>query len=75
MAPIIQKFSVETLPERVNIVNRNFQEKRRKGPAVDLKDCPLFEMTQYSCNPPDEGIPMPGVITCTPLVKLFRRYV
>lgn len=76
MAPLVHKHTVESLPERINIVNKNFQdEKRRKGPAIDLKECPLFEMTQYSCNPPDEGVPTPGVVTCKPLVKLFRRYV
>ncbi|RJE17675.1 Mitochondrial export protein Som1 [Aspergillus sclerotialis] len=73
MAPIIQTHPASDLPHQVNIVNKNFQEKRRKGPAVDLKECPLYEMTQYSCNPPDNGVPQPGVVTCKPLVKLFRR--
>lgn len=75
MAPIIQTHPASDLPHQVNIVNKNFQEKRRKGPAIDLKDCPLYEMTQYSCNPPDEGVPQRGVITCKPMVKLFRKYV
>ncbi|RMJ23034.1 Mitochondrial export protein Som1 [Aspergillus sp. HF37] len=73
MAPLVPKFPVESLPDHVNIVSHsNFQEKRRK-PPVDLKQCSLHEMTQYSCNPPDEGIPQPGVIVCKPLVRLFRR--
>lgn len=74
MAPVVPKFPVESLPDHVNIVSHsNFQEKRRK-PPVDLKQCSLHEMTQYSCNPPDEGVPQPGVIVCKPLVRLFRRY-
>lgn len=73
MAPLIPVFPVEDLPDRVYIVNRKFQEKRRKGPEIDLKECPLFEMIQYSCNPPSEEIPQPGVIVCKPVVRLFRR--
>lgn len=74
MAPLVPKFPVESLPDRVNTVSHsNFQEKRR-NPPVDLTQCSLLEMTQYSCNPPDEGIPQPGRVVCKPLVKLFRRY-
>lgn len=73
MAPLVPVFSAETLPDHVNTVRRNFQDKRRKGPAVDLKECPLLEMMQYSCNPPSEEIPQPGVIVCKPVVRLFRR--
>lgn len=74
MAPLVDSFPVQSLPDRVNIVNQtNFLGKRRK-PPVDLRKCSLHEMTQYSCNPPDEGIPQPGRVVCKPLVKLFRRY-
>lgn len=73
MAPLVPVFSAQTLPDRVNTVHRNFQEKRRKGPDIDLKQCPLFEMLQYSCNPPGEEPPQPGVIVCKPVVRLFRR--
>jgi hypothetical protein len=34
-----------------------------------------LEMVQYSCNPPQEGIPQPGVVVCKPVVRLFRRFV
>ncbi|KAJ5593944.1 uncharacterized protein N7459_000152 [Penicillium hispanicum] len=73
MAPLVPVFTAETLPDHVNTVRRNFQEKRRKGEQVNLKECPLLEMMQYSCNPPSEEIPQPGVIVCKPVVRLFRR--
>jgi hypothetical protein len=73
MAPLVPVFSAETLPEHVNITQRNFQDKRRKGPDINLKECALLEMIQYSCNPPSGEIPQPGVITCKPVVRLFRR--
>lgn len=75
MAPLVPIFSADSLPEHTNIVSRNFQEKkRRKGAPVNLQDCPLLEMVQYSCNPPQDGIPQPGVVVCKPVVRLFRRY-
>ncbi|KAJ5950146.1 uncharacterized protein N7479_008559 [Penicillium vulpinum] len=73
MAPLVPIFSAESLPDHVNTVRRNFQEKRRKGQPVNLKECPLLEMTQFSCNPPQNGVPEPGVVVCEPVVRLFRR--
>lgn len=73
MAPLVPVFSAESLPDHVNTVRRNFQEKRRKGQPIDLKECPLLEMTQFSCNPPQDGVPEPGVVVCKPVVRLFRR--
>lgn len=76
MAPLVPLFSAATLPDHVNTVRRNFhEEKRRKGDPIELSNCPLLEMVQYSCNPPQEGIPQPGVIVCKPVVRLFRKYV
>jgi hypothetical protein len=73
MAPLVPVFHAENLPDHVNTIQRNFQAKRRKGPAVNLKECQLLEMVQYSCNPPSEEIPQPGSITCQPITRLFRR--
>ncbi|KAJ5115722.1 hypothetical protein N7456_000070 [Penicillium angulare] len=73
MAPLVPVFSADTLPDHVNIVRRNFLEKKRKGTQIDLKECPLLEMTQYSCNPPQEALPQPGQVVCKPIVRLFRK--
>lgn len=75
MAPLVPVFSAESLPDHVSTVRKNFQERRRKGGPVELEKCKLMEMVQYSCNPPSEGIPKPGVVICKPVVRLFRRYV
>lgn len=74
MAPLVPVFPADSLPDHVHTVRRNFQDKRRKGPPIDLKECPLLEMVQYSCNPPQDGIPKPGVVVCKPVMRLFRRY-
>ncbi|KAL2814169.1 hypothetical protein BJX63DRAFT_205215 [Aspergillus granulosus] len=74
MAPLVPFFSAEALPDHVNTVTKNFQEvKRRKGGQIELEKCKLLEMVQYSCNPPQDGIPQPGVVVCKPVVRLFRR--
>ncbi|OGM45266.1 hypothetical protein ABOM_006434 [Aspergillus bombycis] len=73
MAPLVPIFSAEALPDHVSIVRKNFQERRRKGGPVELEKCKLMEMVQYSCNPPQDGIPTPGVVVCKPVVRLFRR--
>ena len=73
MAPLVPVFPAESLPDHVNTIRRNFIDKRRKGEPVNLKECPLLEMTQFSCNPPQNGVPEPGVVVCEPVVRLFRR--
>lgn len=73
MAPLVQMFSAASLPEHVRTVNHNFKEKARKGEPIDLTKCALFEMVQYSCNPPQESIPVTSAVVCKPVVRLFRR--
>ncbi|KAK1148769.1 hypothetical protein N8T08_008654 [Aspergillus melleus] len=73
MAPLVPVFHAETLPDHVSIIRKNFVERRRKGGPVELEKCKLLEMVQYSCNPPQNGIPKPGVVVCKPVVRLFRR--
>lgn len=75
MAPLVRMFPASSLPDHVNSINKNFREKRRKGDPIDLTQCPLYEMVQYSCNPPQDGVPEPGVVVCKPIVRLFRKYV
>ncbi|PGH14973.1 hypothetical protein AJ80_05736 [Polytolypa hystricis UAMH7299] len=72
MAPLVEVFPSSDLPHRVQITNTSFKEKRRKT-TIDLKECPLFEMTQFSCNPPSEKPPEPGVVNCKAIVRLFRK--
>jgi hypothetical protein len=74
MPPLVPLFSASELPERVQTVRSGFQEKRRKGPPIDLDQCALLELMQYSCNPPSEGVQPPGVVKCKPILRLLRRY-
>lgn len=77
MPPLVQPFPAADLPARAQLVTKDLQLRRRKGaPAgvrADLERCPLFEMVQYSCNPPSEEAPPAGVVRCESLVRLFRR--
>lgn len=73
MAPLVPVFLAAELPDRIQVVRSGFKEKRRKGGPIDLSQCPLFELVQYSCNPPSEGIQPPGVVKCKPIVRLFRK--
>lgn len=74
MAPLTKIFPASSLPQHVQTDNKGFKQKRRKGDAVDLRACALLEIVQFSCNPPDEGVPEQGVIKCMPVVRLFRRW-
>lgn len=72
MAPLSEIFYASSLPDKVQVTNAKFRQKRRKT-QIDLAKCPLMEMVQYSCNPPTEEPPEPGVIKCKSVVRLFRR--
>ncbi|KAK2759939.1 hypothetical protein FQN54_002675 [Arachnomyces sp. PD_36] len=72
MAPLVEVWPASELPDRVQVVRSGFKDKRRKDP-IDLEKCKLMEMVQYSCNPPTEPPPGPGVVHCKPIVRLFRR--
>lgn len=74
MAPLVEVWPASELPDRVQVVRSGFKDKRRKVP-IDLEKCKLMEMVQYSCNPPSEPPPGPGVVHCKPIVRLFRRYI
>ncbi|PGH30727.1 hypothetical protein GX50_06489 [[Emmonsia] crescens] len=77
MSPLTQPFPTSTLPAAIQTTTKNFQETARKPPAVNLSQCALMEMVQYSCNPPEKGPPQGsasgGVIECESVVRLFRR--
>ena len=40
---------------------------------VDLRNCELLEMVQYSCRL-DRGPGMEAMISCKPIMRLFRRW-
>ena len=69
MAPPTEAFPAIELPYRVQVTT---QGKRRKGDAIDLKECELLEMVQYSCRVEDEQNGKP--VRCYPIVRLFRKY-
>lgn len=70
MAPPVQAFLPEELPDRVQVTT---QGKRRKK-KVNLKKCDLFELKQYNCNmEPRAG--RRDVIVCKEVQRLFRRSV
>jgi len=69
MTPPIESFPASELPDRVQVTMKG---RRRKRP-VDMRNCELLEMLQYSCwIDGDERKPGAKVI-CDPVVRLFRR--
>ncbi|EZF14331.1 hypothetical protein H112_06148 [Trichophyton rubrum D6] len=73
MAPQVESWPATELPQRLQSYHVGYRAKARKGGPIDLAQCPLYELTQYSCNPPDAGPPEPGVVRCTTFTRLFRR--
>ncbi|PGH00339.1 hypothetical protein GX51_05837 [Blastomyces parvus] len=77
MSPLTQSFPTSALASAVQTTTKNFQETARKPPGVNLSECALMEMVQYSCNPPEKGPPQGPtggpVIECESVVRLFRR--
>lgn len=71
MAPPISTFPVQDLPSQIQVTMKG---KRRKGPPIDLKTCPLFEMLQYECDV-QEPRTKDSRVLCWPVERLFRRYV
>ncbi|KAI5293005.1 hypothetical protein KEM55_007362 [Ascosphaera atra] len=73
MAPLIDMFPVSEIPQRMRVETKDLKAKYRKGNPQYLDECPLYEMLQYSCNPPDKEVPPAGEINCDTIVRLFRR--
>ncbi len=70
MAPPVEVFPANQLQDRVQVTTKN---RRRKKP-IDLKNCDLMEMVQYSCEVEKDERGR-AVIKCEPLVRLFRKWV
>ena len=69
MTPPIESFPATELPYRIQLTA---QGKRRKGGTLDLANCELMELVQYSCHL--EGRERAtAVIKCEPIVRVFRR--
>ncbi|KAI5287947.1 hypothetical protein KEM52_001366 [Ascosphaera acerosa] len=73
MAPLTNLFPAAELPSRIHTQTEGFTPKHRKGAPAHLSQCPLYEMVQYSCNPPDREPPAAGEVVCESFVRLFRR--
>ncbi|KAI5307315.1 hypothetical protein KEM56_000022 [Ascosphaera pollenicola] len=69
MAPLLEPFPASEIPRRMHIQTKNFEQKRRKGTPKYLDECPLYELVQYSCNPPDREPPPPGHINCESFMR------
>lgn len=72
MAPPVESFPVSQLEQRVQITADG---RRRKGPAIELKNCELLEMAQYRCGL-DQGSELNvkgAMIICKEFARVFRR--
>lgn len=74
MAPPLQTFPLNELPDRSREYSENYKKKIRK-PQIDLETCDLYELVQYSCTT-QETLASTGIgkkLECYPFVRLFRR--
>jgi len=70
MPPPQTEFLASELPIRVHITTENKKRKHK----VDLNDCALKQITQYSCEIEYQGPKdRKGEIVCRPIVRLFRQ--
>lgn len=71
MTPPVESFPASQLKQRVE---STADGRSQKGQIVDLRNCELLEMVQYSCrlrrDPGGEAM-----ISCKPIMRLFRRWV
>lgn len=69
MAPLVESFHPRNLEERVQYTTDG---KKRKQ-AVDLKDCDLREIIQYSCDLNGPRKDPNSKVVCQPVLRLFRK--
>jgi len=77
-----EPFPLGTLEDRIQYHSVNFKQKSRKLKDVNLEQCELYELVQFSCTTSKEraqmaaaGMKAPATVECFPFVRLFRRYV
>lgn len=67
LGPAVQTFSISELEKEVNYDEKGKKKKR----LVNLEDCKLMQMVQYSCT----VVKARKEVECRPLLRLFRQYV
>jgi len=71
MAPPVQRWSAEELPERVQTKAEILSDRRRKE-RIDLQHCQLMELLQYHCRV-EEPNRRNSRVLCEPIQRLFRK--
>jgi hypothetical protein len=69
MAPLVESFHPRHLEERIQYTTDG---KKRKQP-VELKECELKEMIQYSCELDGPTGDPKSKVVCQPFLRLFRK--
>jgi hypothetical protein len=70
MAPEVRRFPARTVSEEVQYNASGRKRKLAGGKDIDLKDCKLFTVSQYSCEVEKAG---DGKVHCYEVVRYFRR--
>lgn len=75
MAQLGSKFNVSDLPSKIQYYEKDYKLRKRKQQGLSLKECDLFELVQYNCDPLEKRIKKETTapIECEPVVRLFRR--
>lgn len=69
MSPPVETWPADELPARVT---GDMHGKRRKGGEIELGNCEMLEILQYSCPVVRSG-EGEAIVLCTPIARLFRK--
>jgi len=71
MSPPVETFPASQLAQRIQLTP---QGRKKKGREVELGDCELLEMVQYSCHLEVHPETLrTAIVKCEPIVRLFRK--